>query len=183
MEFYSNTRRPPRMAEKFTNREQVIYKEITNPKTGVRELVEKERVDIVDKIMEYKDEVTLSNMLNKYRVDLASQVRNEEERFIDLTQLPENLIETMATIDNAKELWDNQSPELKKEFNNNFREFLAGTENGKLVELVNKHTQRTQEQQLKQPQFPTYNDIMTEIQKQKEILANLQKQKEKGDNE
>lgn len=182
MKFFSQWNRAARKQEAFTNREQIIYKERTNPKTGIRELVEKERVDIVDKINEYKDEVTLSNMLQRYRLDLASQVRNDEERFIDLSQLPENLIETMSVIDNAKELWDNSSVQLKKEFNNNFREFLAGTENGKLVEIVNKHTKQTNPitgeespDKYSQPEFMSYKDIMTQVQKQNETIANLQK--------
>ena len=169
MEFYSNTRRPPRIREKFTNTEQIVYKETIDTKTGERKLVETEKVDIYDKIQEYGEEVKISNILKKYDVDLSKQVKNSEEKLIDLTNVPENLIETMAIIDNAKDIWEKQSKEIKQKFNNDFKQFIAGSENGQIVNMVNEQLKTEH----KQKAMPTYNDILATMQRQNEMIANL----------
>lgn len=169
MEFYSNTRRPPRMRENHTKREQTLYKETTDEKTGRRILVPDEKIDVVDKIQEYAEEVKISNILKRYGINLQNQLRNDEEKLIDLTQVPENLIETMKIIDNAKDTWDRQSKEIKAKFNNDFKQFIAGSENGQIVNMLNEELKT----QHKQQQMPTYQDILATMQKQNEMIASI----------
>lgn len=168
MELYTKPQRQPRMRENHTKREQTLYK-ITTDKDGRRVLVPDETIDVVDKIQEYAEEVKISNILKRYGIQLQNQLRNDEEKFIDLTNIPENLIETMQIIDDAKALWDKQSKEVKLKFNNDFKQFIAGSENGQIVDMLNKELE-TQHQQQK---MPSYQDILATMQRQNEMIANL----------
>ena len=93
-----------------------------------------------------------------------------------MTNLPENLIETMAVIDNAKAIFDRQSTEIKQKFNNDFKQFIAGSENGQVVEMLNKELQTKHVQK----QMPTYQDILATMQRQNEMIANLTAQKQEA---
>lgn len=176
--FYSNTNRPPRMQESFTKREQKVYVEDIDKKTGKRILREDVPVDIYDKIQEYAEETKLSNIFKKYQatMQLRDNLKFDEQKIIDMTNLPENLIETMAVIDNAKAIFDRQTVEVKQKFNNDFKQFIAGSENGQVVELLNKELQTKHVQ----PQMPSYQDILSTMQKQNEMIASLTAQKQEA---
>lgn len=170
--FYSNTNRPPRMQESFTKREQKVYVEDIDKKTGKRILREDVPVDIYDKIQEYAEETKLSNVFKKYQatMQLRDNLKFDEQKIVDMTNLPENLIETMAVIDNAKAIFDRQTTEIKQKFNNDFKQFIAGSENGQVVELLNKELQTKHVQ----PQMPSYQDLITNIQEQNKRIATLE---------
>ncbi len=136
MEFFTNYKRPPRMKENYTKQTQAVYKEEFDKKTGKRKLVKTEEINIVDKINEYAEETKISNILKKYNLDMIKQIAKDETKIIDLTNVPENLMETMAIIDNAKYVWERQSKELKAKFNNDFKQFIAGSENGQLANML-----------------------------------------------
>lgn len=136
MEFYTNYNRPPRQQESYLKETQTVYKEDFDKKTGKRKLVKVEDINIVDKIQEYAEETKISNILQKYNLNMIKQIAKDEEKIIDMTNMPENLMETLSIIDNAKYIWERQSKELKNKFNNNFKEFLAGSENGQIVKIL-----------------------------------------------
>lgn len=136
MEFYTNFKKPPRKQETFTNQMQKIYEEKIDSKTGKRKLIEKEEINIVDKIQEYAEETKISNLIAKYNADMIKQIAMDEEKIIDLTNLPQNLAESLSIIDEAKKIWNNQSVELKQKFNNDFNQFVAGAENGQLTKIL-----------------------------------------------
>lgn len=169
MEFYSNTRRTPRMQETFTNKEQQVYKTKIDPKTGKRILSKTEKVNIYDQIQEYAEEVKLSNIIQRYGINTNKQLENSEQKLIDLTNIPENLIETMAIIDNAKQIWDKQSKEIKQKFNNDFKQFIAGSENGQIVNILNQQLGKEH----KQPEMPTYQELYNTVQTQKANIEQL----------
>lgn len=176
MEFYTPYKRSPRMAETFDKREQKVYVEDIDKKTGERILREDVPVDIYDKIQEYAEETKISNLFKKYNMQLAlkDNLKFDEQKIVDMTNLPENLIETMAVIDNAKAIFDRQSTEIKQKFNNDFKQFIAGSENGQVVEMLNNELKS----QHVQKQMPTYQDILSTMQKQNEMIANLTAQKQ-----
>ncbi len=169
MEFYSNTRRTPRMQETFTNKEQQVYKTKIDPKTGKRILSKTEKVNIYDQIQEYAEEVKISNMIQRYGINTNNQLEKSEQKLIDLTNMPENLIETMAIIDNAKEIWNKQSKEIKQKFNNDFKQFIAGSENGQIVNILNEQLGKEH----KQPNLPTYQELYNTVQTQKANIEQL----------
>lgn len=83
--------------------------------------------------------------MRKYDVNLHEQMRKDEGEIVDLTNMPENLVEVLNTMRNAEYLWERQSKELKAKFNNDFNQFIAGSENGKLAEILNKEIQTKSE--------------------------------------
>ena len=174
--FYTQYNRSPRMQESFTKRKQKVYVEDIDTKTGERILREDIPVDIYDKIQEYAEETKISNLFKRYNmtISLKDNLKFDEQKIVDMTNLPENLIETMAIIDNAKSIFDRQSTEIKQKFNNDFKQFIAGSENGQVVELLNKELQTKHVQ----PKMPTYQDILTTMQRQNEMIASLTAQKQ-----
>ena len=137
MEFATNFKKHPRKRESFTNTKQKVYKVSVNKKTGERELVVDKEVDIYEKIQEYREEVKISNILQRYDLDMLKQLKKDEEQLIDLTNMPENLMETMQAIDSAKYAWDRQSKVIKAKFDNDFNKFIASAENGQLATMLN----------------------------------------------
>lgn len=176
--FYTPYDRSPRMAETFDKREQKVYVEDIDKKTGERILREDVPVDIYDKIQEYAEETKISNLFKKYNMQLAlkDNLKLDESKIVDMTNIPENLIETMAVIDNAKAIFDRQSTEIKQKFNNDFKQFIAGSENGQVVEMLNNELKA----QHVQKQMPTYQDILATMQRQNEMIANLTAQKQEA---
>lgn len=138
MEFYSNTRKPLSKSEDFTKTTQAVYRKEIDKRTGETRLVKDREVDIYAKIQEYADEAKLSNILQRYNVNMLSKVKDSETQLVDLTNLPENLLEALTTIDNAKYLWERQPKELKQKFDNDFKKFIAGSENGQIMEILTK---------------------------------------------
>lgn len=137
MEFATNFKKHPRKQESFTKTKQPVYKVKFDTKTGERTLEIEKEIDIYEKIQEYKDECNISNILKRYNLDMFQQLKKEEEQLIDLTNLPENLMETMAIIDRAKHAFDMQSTAIKDKFGNDFKKFIAASENGQLATLLN----------------------------------------------
>lgn len=136
MNFYSMYNRPERKREKFDNQEQVVYK-ASYDKNGVRSLKVDKKVNIYEKIQEFANDVSLSSIFSKYGLNVYDQLKQSEEQFVDLSNLPTNLMEAMNVIDEAKYAFDRQSKEVKQKFNNSFKEFIAASETGKLAQVLN----------------------------------------------
>lgn len=151
MNFFSNTRKPERKRENFTNTKVNVYRKEIDRKTGERRLVVDKQEDIYAKIQEYAEETKLSNILAKYNVNMMQRVKDAETQMVDLTNMPENLLEAMTTIDNAKYLWERQPKEFKAQFDNDFKKFIAGSENGQIMDIL------TRDLKTKQEQFNTAN--------------------------
>ena len=145
MEFYSNTRKPVDKGEKHDNKMVPVYRKEIDKKTGEVRLVKDREYSIYDKIQEYAEETKLSNILARYNVNMMQNMKEAEDQFVDLTNLPNNLLEAMTTIDNAKYLWERQAPEFKAEFGNDFKRFVAGSENGEIMKVLTKHLNTPQE--------------------------------------
>lgn len=144
MEFYSNTRKPVSVAEDFSKKTQAVYRKEIDKKTGETRLVKDRDVDVYAKIQEYADEAKLSNILQRYNVNMMSKVKDSETQLVDLTNLPENLLEALTIIDNAKYLWERQPKELKQQFDNDFKKFVAGSENGQIMDILTKQLKTEQ---------------------------------------
>lgn len=145
MEFYSNTRKPNRKQELFNNTKVAVYRKEIDKKTGERRLVKDREEDIYAKIQEYAEETKLSNILARYNVNMMQRVKDAETQLVDLTNLPENLLEAMTVIDNAKYLWERQPKEFKAQFDNDFKKFIAGSENGQIMDILTRDLKTAQE--------------------------------------
>lgn len=136
MEFYSFYNRPKRKRERFDNTKQKVY--IANfDKKGIRRLEVDKEIDIYEKIQECAKDTGLTNIFSKYGLNIYDQLKNSEAQFVDLTNLPGNLMEAMDVIDKAQYAFDRQSKEIKAKFNNDFKQFIAASETGELAKLLN----------------------------------------------
>lgn len=136
MDYFSFSNRPKRKREKFDNQMQAVYK-VTYDKNGIRHCTKDKEVNIYEKIQEYANDCNLTNMFSKYGLDSFGQLKDSEAQLIDLTNLPTNLQEAMTIINNAKYAFDRQSKEIKEKFNNDFNQFIAASETGKLAQVLN----------------------------------------------
>lgn len=134
--FYTNYNKPERKPLSFSNTKQKVYKATTDSK-GIRHLMVDKEIDVYEKIQEYAEDTKITNLLQRYNLDMLSQLKDDKEQLIDLTNLPTNLMETMQIIDDAKYAWDRQSKDIKAKFNNDFKQFIAASETGQLAKLLN----------------------------------------------
>lgn len=137
--FYSETRRPSRISQPKTNNIEPIYKEAINTKTGKKYLKKVDEVDVYEKIQAAAEGVTLKEIIKRYGINPFESAEKIDEfgtEILDYTNQPKNLMEALEITNEAKNVFDNLSKEIKQIFNNNFSEFLAGSQNGKLNEVI-----------------------------------------------
>lgn len=135
--FYSKSNKQERKPLTYNNQNQNVWRVTRDEKTGERKLKIEKTVNIYNKIQEYKDEVDLKSILERHAIDLHnSALKDAEAQLIDLTNLPQNLMEAMNVIDAAKYTFDRQSTEIKAKFDNDFSKFIAASENGQLADLL-----------------------------------------------
>lgn len=156
MTFYSETNKPKTIPMPECSEYQEIYQEVLD-KEGKTKLKVIEKVNVYEKIQESKESVILANLLETYKLKVnENNLTKLDETVLDLTNLPENLSETLNLIDNAKLVFDQTPGEIKAFFNNNFSEFLQGAQNGTLTSLLNeKYNRKVQtvpQEQVAQPQ-------------------------------
>lgn len=171
MTFYSETNKPKTIPMPKCSEYQEVYQEVLD-KEGKTKLKVIEKVNVYEKIQESKDSVILANLLETYKLKVnENNLTKLDETVLDLTNLPENLSETLNLIDNAKLVFDQTPGEIKSFFNNNFSEFLQGAQNGTLTSLLNeKYNRKNQtvpQEQVAQPQVqvvaPTTNTTPEEV--------------------
>ena len=136
MEFYTQWKRPKRKREDFSNENMKTYKKKINKETGKKELVIDKTINIREKIKEYTDEVSITKTIEKYNLNPIESLKKQEGKIIDLTNVPENLMEMQNEILKAKEIWNGLSKKTKMDFDNNINIFLASSENGKLTNYI-----------------------------------------------
>ncbi len=161
MQFRSELNRPVphQYAQKKFKKYLDVYEDVINEKTGEMELIITDRIPVDEKIQESKDMVTLDSILERYKVDLSKQVIKEiSEDIIDMTVMPQDALEAYSLINEAKKNFEETTSEFKKEFNNDFGQYVAGFKNGKTQEIINKHNKHiskkqapTQQTQVQQP--------------------------------
>ena len=142
--FYTMFNRAPRTSKNFEEKYEQTYKIKRDEKNGTRKLVPDEKINIYEKIQEGAEELKIKNMIARYDPKTMERLKVDEKNIIDLTNVPENLIDSMNIIANAKSIFERQSKEIRKEFNNDYRQFIAASENGKLTEVLEKHLPKQQ---------------------------------------
>ena len=150
MQFRSELNRPTphQYAQRNFKKYLDVYEDVINEKTGKMETVITDKVLVDEKIQESKDMVTLDSILERYKVDLSKQVIKEiSEDVIDMTVMPQDALEAYSLINEAKKNFEETTSEFKKEFNNDFGQYVAGFKNGKTQEIINKHNKHITKKQ------------------------------------
>ena len=133
--FYSETNRPARVIQPATRTTEPEYKETIDTKTGKKVLKKIGEIDVYEKIQTATEGTSLKELINRYNIDpseSAVKLETETGEILDYTNQPRNLMEALEITNQAKNLFENSSKEIKQKFNNNFTEFLAAANNGKL---------------------------------------------------
>lgn len=82
--------------------------------------------DVNARIQAGKDSVDIKTILKKFTVTGDESYLNQKVgAFLDLTQMPENIIQAKNMELAAKETFDGLPIEVKKEFNNDYMQFMA----------------------------------------------------------
>lgn len=142
MEYRSETNRPKQHEYAQGGFKKVIdkYEDLLNPKTGKLETKVTDKEDFYEKIQSYKDAQLLDSIIKRYEIDIdKKQVKEIQEDIVDMTNIPQTMTEAYAMIKQVENEFDQRPAEIKKAFNNNVGEYVAGIQNGKLKEVLNKY--------------------------------------------
>lgn len=191
MEFKSltNLHEPHKFAEGGFKKTFDVYEDIINPKTGKLETKKTKEEPFYEKIQAAKDSQILENIIQRYNIDLNNKHITEiNEEIVDMTKMPEDLIETYALTTKLQTMFNETTAEIKnhfKDFAGFLQSFQKGTLKSELAELhkpkakptqqvqpVKQQAQPTQQVQQAQPvQQPTQQVLpVQEIMQQSEML-------------
>ena len=159
MEFKSlvNLHEPHKFAEGGFKKTFDIYEDIINPKTGKLETKKTDEEPFYEKIQAAKDSQILDNIIQRYNIDLNNKHITEiNEEIVDMTNMPEDLIETYALTTKLQMMFNESTADIKNHFKD-FAGFLQSFQKGTLKsELAELHKPKTQPVQQAQPvQQPT----------------------------
>lgn len=118
MEFYSayNPPKPEPTNAGEENRRTYMWAENED---GKKELVEDEIINIRDEIESYHEETKITNIIRRATFDInaANQLIGDSGNgSVDLTQMPENLMEAQNLMVKAKQAYANLTPRQQAEF-------------------------------------------------------------------
>lgn len=154
MEFYSESNRPKTIPQPETSQYEDEYEEVIN-KDGKVELKKTGTINVYEKIQAASEGITLRELISKYQIKVDDwDLTKINDSINDLTEIPENIIEYMNIVNKAKEIFESAPEQVRKVFNNNFNEFLIGSQNGSLKSALKKYqpeAQKIEEQSNIQP--------------------------------
>ena len=154
MEFKSlvNLHEPHKFAEGGFKKTFDIYEDIINPKTGKIETKKTDEEPFYEKIQAAKDSQILDNIIKRYNIDLNNKHITEiNEEIVDMTNMPEDLIETYALTTKLQTMFNESTAEIKNHFKD-FAGFLQSFQKGTLKsELAELHKTKTQPMKQVQP--------------------------------
>lgn len=98
---------------------------------GCKTLVETGKTSLYDYIQSHADSVDIHKILERCAMlDDYSLLNRMPADFMDVTEMPTNLAEAYAAVQDANNFFDRMPTDIKEKYNNNFIEFLEdlGTE-------------------------------------------------------
>ena len=119
-----------------------IYEDLINSKTGKLETKKTGSDPFYNRMQEQTEGQLLETLIRRYQIDLNTKhITQVKEELVDMTNLPEDLLETYA-LTHQLELQFNESPaEVKKHFGT-FGDYLKSFQDGSLREkLSNLHNE------------------------------------------
>lgn len=153
MEFKSciNPHKQHQFAEGGFKKTVDVYEDIINSKTGKLETKKTKEEPFYEKIQEMKESQTLENIIKRYNIDLNEKHITEiNQEIIDMTTLPEDLIETYAVTKNLETMYNETTADIKNHFKD-FAGFLRSFQNGTLKSELAELSKTKVQQQVQQP--------------------------------
>lgn len=151
MEFYSAYNPPKTEATNAGDENRHTYIWAENEK-GEKELVEDEVINIHDEIESYHEETKITNIIRRATFDINAANRlvgDNGEDGVDMTQMPENLMEAQNLMVKAKMAYAALTPKQQAEFNG-LGDYMAtaGTEEwAKKLGYVKETKEKTENEQ------------------------------------
>lgn len=104
---------------------QDIYAYALDEKSGQRYLEKTGEKNLYLEIQSYKDEVSIENIIARAKIGDMSGFRNDPGNYIDVTEIPKNLIEAKKAMTNIENVWKTLPLEIKNKYNNSIETFVA----------------------------------------------------------
>lgn len=153
MEFKSESNRPipHQYAQNGFKKTIDIYEDLINKHNGKLETKQTDSEDFYEKIQSYKDSQLLESIIKRYEIDIdKKQVKEIQSDIVDMTQLPQSLTEAYSMLKQIENDFDSRPAVIKKAFNNNIGEYIAGIQNGELEKVLQKYSGETIQNQVKE---------------------------------
>ncbi len=176
----TNLHEPHKFAEGGFKETVDVYEDIINEKTGKVETKKTKEENFYEKIQEMKESQMLENIIKRYNIDLnENHITEIREEIVDMTQIPEDLIETYAMTKKLETMFNETTADIKNHFKD-FAGFLQSVQKGTLQSELQslskrKITQQQMPQQQVQQQMP-----QQEMQPQQQIMQQPQNQNQGG---
>lgn len=98
------------------------------------------KTSLYDYIQSHADSVDIHKILERCALlDDYSYLNRMPAQFMDLTEMPENLAEAHAMIQDAKNMFDRMPTSVKESYHNNFVEFISGIGSEKFYKVVGEY--------------------------------------------
>ena len=134
-----------------------VYEDIINPKTGKLETKKTKEEPFYEKIQEMKESQELDKIIKRYNIDLnENHISEISEEIVDLTNAPEDLIETYSVTKKLENIFNETTADIKnhfKDFAGFLKSFQKGTLTSELQQLHEKQPiqQEIQKEKIQQP--------------------------------
>lgn len=143
------------------------YEDLLNPKTGKIETKVTDVEDFYEKIQSHKDAQILESIIKRYEIDIdKEQVKEIEQDIVDMTAIPETMTEAYSMIKQVEKEFDERPAEIKKAFNNNVGEYVAGIQNGRLKQVVEEYQNKNGKAKKQAPTLEEINKVQQPVQQQ-----------------
>lgn len=143
------------------------YEDLLNPKTGKIETKVTDVEDFYEKIQSHKDAQILESIIKRYEIDIdKEQVKEIEQDIVDMTEIPESMTEAYSMIKQVEKEFDERPAEIKKAFNNNVGEYVAGIQNGRLKQVVEEYQNKNSKAKKQAPTLEELNNVQQPVQQQ-----------------
>ena len=105
--------------------------------TGVATVIKVGETDLDEYIQSFRDTTDIYKILDRLTLSGGALPSVPDNAFADLSSLPTNVHEALKLVNSAKLTFDSLSPEIRKEYSNNFNEFIADFGSARFNKLFN----------------------------------------------
>ena len=147
MEFYSRSNRPETIPYPKSKKIVPTYGLQINKETGKEELVETGKTNIYDMIQASKEETLVYNILKRFESGDIEALTKTKGVYGDFTNMPRTLAEAQQLLIDTENYFNALPIDIKKEFNNSPKEYLASLNNGKFEAVMGKYIKQPPKQE------------------------------------
>ena len=142
-----------------------VYEDIVNSKTGKLETKKTKQENFYQKIQSMKETQQLENIIKRYNIDLnENHITEISQEIVDMTNLPQDLIETYAVTKKLESMFNETTAEIKNHFKD-FAGFLKSFQNGTLASDLKALSTRKTTEPVQPVQQPTGQTPVQPVQK------------------